>query len=100
MIFLITKDAFKDSSIDEITHDEYLHNVLVLYPHYPIEKDINTEKYIPNSILRLEKFYDLQDKFKVIPNCKTNSYCLRYGTINLGTNSNPQPVNIGTIVPP
>ena len=82
---MTNEDTFKYSAIDEIAHDEDL-----------IEKTIETVKSIPNSVLRLEKFYDLQDNFKGVPNCKTNSSCLRYETINLGTDSNTQSVNLGT----
>ena len=94
--FLTNENTFKDSVIYEIAHDEVLCNFPVIHPHCLIEKPIDTVKSTPNSILRLEKSYDLHDKFKSIPNCKTNSYCLRYETINSGIDSNPQPINLGT----
>jgi hypothetical protein len=50
---------------------------------------------IPKSVVRLEKFYDLQDKFKKSVNCKTNSSSLSYEKVNLGTNDNPQCINLG-----
>ena len=52
-------------------------------------------KLVPNSVLRLENFFDLQDKFISVPNCKTNSSQMRYETINLGTDLNPQTINLG-----
>jgi hypothetical protein len=50
---------------------------------------------IPRSVVRLEKFYDLQDKFRGVFNCKTNSSSLIYETVNLGTRDNPQNINLG-----
>jgi hypothetical protein len=50
---------------------------------------------IPRSIVRLENFYDLHDKFRGSVNCKTNSSSLIYETINLGTKENPQNINFG-----
>ena len=48
------------------------------------------------SVLRLEKFYDLHDKFKGVPNCRTNRSNMRYETINLGIESNLQNINLGS----
>jgi hypothetical protein len=50
---------------------------------------------IPKSVVRLEKFYDLHDKFREIVNCKTNSSSLIYEMVNLGTKDNPQNINLG-----
>ena len=50
---------------------------------------------IPKSVVRLENFYDFQDKFKNTVNCKTNSSSLSYEKVNLGTNENPQCINLG-----
>ena len=50
---------------------------------------------IPKSIVRLEKIYDLHEKFKGVVNCKTNSSSSLYETINLGTQDNPQNINLG-----
>ena len=36
--FLIGEDAFKESAIDEITHDEDLHNFSVIHSPRPIDK--------------------------------------------------------------
>jgi hypothetical protein len=51
---------------------------------------------IPKSVIRLENFYDLHDKFKGVVNCKTNSSSLQYETVNLGTRDQPQNINLGT----
>jgi hypothetical protein len=53
------------------------------------------ENGIPKNVVNLEKFYDLQDKFKIKTNCKTNSSSMQYETINLGTEQNPQNINLG-----
>ena len=54
--FLIAQDTFKYFYIDEVEHENYLSD--------------NTfpSNLIPKSVLNLEKFYDLQDKFKGNPN--------------------------------
>ena len=82
---LTNDDTFKDSAIDEVTHDENLWNFSVINNFCSIEKAFEKVKSIPNSVLRLEKKFDLQDKFKSVPNCKTNSSQMKYETINLGT---------------
>ena len=87
--FLTNYDTFKDLAIDEVTHDENLRDFLVINDFCSIEKAFEKVKPIPNSVLRLEKFFDLQDKFKSVPNCKTNSSQMKYETINLGTEINP-----------
>jgi hypothetical protein len=46
-------------------------------------------------VVRLEKFYDLHDKFRRSINCKTNSSSLTHETINLGTKDNLQNINLG-----
>ena len=45
----------------------------------------NISNIIPKSFINLEKFYDLQDKFKQTTNCKTQSSSLNYEPVNLGT---------------
>jgi hypothetical protein len=50
---------------------------------------------IPKNVVKLEKLYDLQDKFKRVTNCKTNSSTMQFENINLGTNNIPQNVNLG-----
>jgi hypothetical protein len=50
---------------------------------------------IPRFIVRLEKFYDLHDKFRGTVNWKMNSSSLIYEMVNLGTKDNPQNINLG-----
>jgi hypothetical protein len=44
--------------------------------------------------VKLEKFYDLRDKFKRFTNCKTHSLIMQYEVINLGTPDKPQDINL------
>jgi hypothetical protein len=64
-------------------------------PRYP-ESTSDLVNSIPISVVRLEKFYDLHDKFRGTIDFKTNSSSLIYVTINLGTKENPQNINLGT----
>ena len=66
--FLTNEDTFKHTTIDEITHEENLHDFTVIDDHCSLEKALDEVKYVPNSIVRLKIFYNLQDKFKSIPN--------------------------------
>ena len=45
----------------------------------------NISNIIPKSFINLEKFYDLQDKFKQITNCNTQRSSLNYEPVNMGT---------------
>ena len=54
--FLSSQDTFKGMTIDEARHDKSLSD---------------RSNIIPKSVINLEKFYDLQDKFKRTTNCKT-----------------------------
>jgi hypothetical protein len=53
------------------------------------------ENPIPRSMVKLEKFYDLQDKFKRVTNCKMHNLVMKYEVINLGTLDKPQNINLG-----
>ena len=55
---------------------------------------------IPKSIINLEKYYDLQDKFKGNPNCKTHRSIVNYKTANFNNEQNPQFINIGITCSP
>jgi hypothetical protein len=67
---------------------------------HPSDQDVKDKKTsknsIPKSLVRLENLYDLQDNFKKVTNCKTNSSSMQYEVINLGIDKNPQMVNLGT----
>jgi hypothetical protein len=56
---------------------------------------LGSTNYIPRNVVRLEKLYDLQEKFKKFINCKTNSSSMQFEVVNLGTNTTPQNINLG-----
>ena len=51
---------------------------------------------MPKNIIKMEKLFDLQGKFKRPTNTKTSSSSLRYETVNLGIEQTPQTINLGT----
>ena len=67
-------------AIDETDHEKY----------FPDPSNI-----ISKSIINLENFYNLQDKFRQTTNCKTQSSTLNYTTVNLGTKQDPCFINLG-----
>ena len=87
--FLHMEESFQGAVIDECTHDENLCDFMVIPDLRSPESSSDMVNSIPKSVVRLEKFYDLQDKFKKSVNCKTNSSSLSYEKVNLGTNDNP-----------
>jgi hypothetical protein len=94
--FLHMEDTFQDAIIDEITHDENLLDFSVIPDSRSIESSSELVNSIPKSVIRLEFFYDLHDKFKGVVNCKMNSSSMQYEVINLGTHDKPQNINLGT----
>jgi ribonuclease HI len=93
--FLHMEETFQGTVIDECTHDKNLRDFMVIPDLRSPESSSNMVNFIPKSVVRLEKFYDLQDKFKKSVNCKTNSSSLTYEKVNLGTKDNPQCINLG-----
>jgi ribonuclease HI/transposase InsO family protein len=91
--FLHMEETFRGAVIDEQTHEDDLHDFTVIPNPKPPESEMVNS--LPNSVVRLEKFYDFEDKFKKTVNCKTNSSSLHYEKVNLGTNDNPQYINLG-----
>jgi hypothetical protein len=89
------EDTFQGAVIDEGTHDENLRNFMVISDPRSPESTSELVNSIPRSVVRLEKFYDLHDKFRGAVNCKTNSSSLIYEMVNLGTRDNPQNINLG-----
>ena len=66
--------------IDEVEHDKYLSDL---------------SNIILKSVINLEIFYDLQDKFKQMTNYKTQSSSLNYELVNLGIEQNPRFISLG-----
>ena len=50
---------------------------------------------MPKNNVRLEKLFDLQEKFRRPTNKKTRSSTLIYEVINLGTEQDPKNINLG-----
>ena len=69
--FLSAQNTFKSLAIDKADHEKSLSN---------------PSNIIPKSVISLDKFYDLQDKFRQTINCKTQSSTLNHTPINLGMN--------------
>ena len=89
------EETFQGPVIDECTHDENLHDFMVIPDPRSPESSSDMVNSIPKYVVRLEKFYNLQDKFKKSVNCKTHSSSLSYEKVKLGTNENPQCINLG-----
>ena len=89
------EETFQGAVIDERTHDDNLHDFTIIPDPKSPEALSDMVNFIPKSIVRLEKFYDFEDKFKKAVNCKTNSSSLSYEKVNLGTSENPQCINLG-----
>jgi hypothetical protein len=89
------EETFQGTVIDEHMHDDNLCDFMVIPHPRTTESSSDMVNSIPKSVVILEKFYDFQDKFKKMVNCKTNSSSLSYEKINLGTNENPQCINLG-----
>jgi hypothetical protein len=89
------EETFQGAMIDECTHDDNLPNFTIIPDPRTPKSSSDMVNSIPKSVVRLEKFYDLQDKFKKSVNCKTNSSSLSYEKVNLGINDNPQCINLG-----
>ena len=65
-----------------LLHDSYL------------EDNLEYSTIIPKNIIRMEKLFDLQDKFKKSTNTKTNNSSLKYEAIYLGIEQNLQNINL------
>ena len=87
--------TFQGMVINEGTHGENLRDFTVIPDPRSPEYSSDMVNSIPKSVVRLEKFYDLHDKFKKSVNCKMNSSSLTHEKVNLGTKDNPQCINLG-----
>ena len=50
---------------------------------------------MPKNIVRLEKLFDLQEKFRRPTNTKTSISSLLYEVVNLSTKQDPKNINLG-----
>ena len=86
--FLHSEDTFKGSVIDDEQHE-------ALLQASASEEKPEHSNIIPKNIVRLEKLFDLQEKFRRPTNTKTRSSTLLYEAINLGTKQDPKNINLG-----
>jgi hypothetical protein len=86
--FLSSKGTYENDIIDEESHNHELKK-------YPTDDKIKSENIIPKSVVNLEDFYDLKDRFKKPTNFKTNSPTMNIELINLCAKQNRQNVNLG-----
>ena len=86
--FLHSKDTFKGSVIDDEQHE-------ALLQASTLEEKPKQSNIIPKNIFRLEKLFDLLEKFRRPTNTKTRSSTLLYEAVNLSTEQNPKNINLG-----
>jgi hypothetical protein len=58
------EETFQGAVIDEQMHDDNLHDFTVIPNPKSPEALSDVVNFIPKSVVRLEKFYDFEDKFK------------------------------------
>ena len=80
---LHSEDAFKGSVIDDDQHE-------ALLQASTLEENPEHSNVMPKNIVRLEKLFNLQDKFKRPTNTKTRNSSLLYETLNLSIEKNPK----------
>jgi hypothetical protein len=85
--FLHFEDTFRGSVIYTEQHETLLQALA-------LEDKPEYSNIMPKNIIRLEKLFDLQDKFKNSTNTKINSSSLKYKVVNLGIEKNPQNINL------
>ena len=88
IIFLHSKDTFKGLVIDDEQHE-------ALLQASTLEEKPKHSNIMPKNIVRLEKLFDLQEKFRKPTNTKTSSSTLLYEAVNLGTEHDPKNINLG-----
>jgi hypothetical protein len=94
--FLHQEDTVKDSIIEEYQNDREINANILVSINQSMDKDKPSQiNNIPKSVIRLEKLYDLQDKFKKVTNCNTNNSSMHFEVINLGFEKMPQTIKLG-----
>lgn len=53
------------------------------------------ENSIPKPVVKLEDFYDIKERFKQVTNSKLQSSTLRFKFMKVGTEHDPQNINLG-----
>ena len=85
--FLHSEDTFKGSVIDDEQHEALLQ--ASASKEKPEHNNI-----IPKNIVRLEKLFDLEEKFRRPTNTKTRSSTLLYEVVNLDTEQDLKNINL------
>ena len=85
--FIHMEDTFKGSIIEKYQHQQVLSISIQEYQR-------QLENTFPKPMVKMEKFYDLQDKFKKTTNCKTNNSTMKFEVVNLGSRAT-QNINHG-----
>ena len=86
--FLHSEDTFKGSVIDDEQYGFLLQALAS-------EEKPEHSNIIPNNIVRLEKLFDLREKFRRSTNTKTSSSTLLYEVVNLSTEQDLKNINLG-----
>ena len=82
IILLHLEDTFKGSVIDDEQHEALLQALAS-------EENNENSNGMPKNIIKMEKLFNLQDKFRRLANTKTRNSSLLYEVVNLGTEQNP-----------
>ena len=85
--FLHSKDTFKGLVIDNEQRESLLQDS-------SSEENPGHSNGMPKNIIRLDKLFDLQDKFRRPTNTKTCNSSLLYEVVNIGTKQNPKNINL------
>ena len=83
--FFTSNKSYDDQIIEESEYDFQM-------------KEKLEENSIPKPMVKLEDLYDIKDRFKQVTNSKLQSSTLRFELINLGTEENPQNINLGLVL--
>jgi hypothetical protein len=86
--FLHFEVTFKGSVIDDEHHE-------ALLQASASEEKPEHSNTMPKNIVRLEKLFDLQEKFRRLTNTKTSNSSLLYEAVNLGIKQNSKNINLG-----
>jgi len=86
--FLHSEDTFKGSVIDDEQHEALLQALAS-------KENPKHSNGMPKNIVRMEKLFDIQDKFRRPTNTKTRSSSFLYEPVNLGTDQNTWNINLG-----
>ena len=76
--FLHSEDTFRGLVIEDEHHEAIIQSSCA-------EDNLEYSNTMPKNIIKLDRLFNLQDKFKKSINTKTNSLSLKYEAVNLDT---------------